>query len=165
MDYTPGILDLTNSVKHISTTLTRQLAYFVTIYSGMVMAADRPFIYEERFPDVFNFIREVPTNYERTLPLAGEIGEYYIVARLARDNQTWFIGGVTNETGRRAHISLNFLDPAHFYEATIYTDSDDAHYRDNPFGHAIATRRVSSKDALDVYMAPGGGFAVKLKQL
>ena len=165
MGYTPGILDLTNSVKRISTTLTRQLAYFVTIYSGMTMAADRPFIYEERFQDVFGFIRDVPTTYEKTVPLAGEIGEYYIVARLARDNKTWFVGGVTNESARRAHIDLSFLADNFVYDATIYTDSADAHYRDNPFGHEIITRRVTKNDFLDIYMAPGGGFATSLRQL
>lgn len=165
MDYTPGILDLTNSVKRISTTLTRQLAYFVTIYSGMVMAADRPFIYEEKFPDIFNFIRSVPTTFERTIPLAGEIGEFYIVARQSRDQRFWYIAGVTNESARRAHIDLSFLNGSFFYDATIYTDSNDAHYRDNPFGHEISTRRVGKQDAFDVYMAPGGGFAIELRQL
>ena len=165
MDYTPGIFDLTNSVKRISATLTRQLAYFVTIYSGMTMAADRPQIYEERFQDVFNFVRDVPTTFERTIPIAGEIGEYYIVARLARDLKTWFIAGVTNEVARRAHLDLSFLADNFVYNATIYTDSADAHYRDNPFGHEITARRVSKKDPIDVYMAPGGGFAIELKPL
>ena len=165
MDYTNGIFDITNNVKHIATTLTRQIAYFITIYSGMVMAADRPYIYEERFMDVFKFIQDVPTNFERTLPLAGEIGEYYVVARLSRDQKTWFIAGVTNEFSRRVHIDLNFLDDEATYEATIYTDSPDAHFRDNPYGHEINTRRVTSSDAVDIYMAPGGGFAIELKQL
>lgn len=164
MDYTNGIFDITNNVKRISTTLTRQLAYFVTIYSGMAMAADRPFMYEERFKDVFEFIKDVPTNFERTLPLAGEIGEYYVVARLARDEKTWFVAGVTNETARRVHIALSFL-PNTAYEATIYADSKDAHFRDNPYGHDISKRRVNQNDSLDIYMAPGGGFAIELKQL
>ena len=165
MDYTPGILDLTNNVKRISTTLIRQLAYFVTIYSGMTMAADRPFVYEERFRDVFGFIRDVPTTYEKTIPLAGEIGEYYIVARLARDNKTWFVGGVTNEAARTTRINFNFLADNLAYDAIIYVDSADAHYRDNPFGHEIVTRRVTKNDSLDIYMAPGGGFAIELRQL
>lgn len=165
MDYTPGIFDLTNSVKRISTTLARQLAYYVTIYSGMVMAADRPFIYEEKFPDMFNFIREVPTTFEKTVPLAGEIGEFYIVARESRDLKTWYAAGVTNESPRRAHIDLSFLDNNYTYDATIYADSTDAHYRDNPFGHEISTRRVNRNDTLDIFMAPGGGFAILLKQL
>ena len=87
MDYTNGIFDITNNVKRVSTTLARQLAYFVTIYSGMTMAADRPFMYENNYPDMFKFIHDVPTNFEMTIPLAGEIGEYYVVARKSRSNQ------------------------------------------------------------------------------
>lgn len=164
MDYTSGIFDIMNSVKHISTTLARQVAYFVTIYSGMQMAADRPFIYEDRFPEVFKFIRSVPTSFECTLPLLGEIGEYYIVARQARDSSDWYIGGVTSETPRRVHLSLDFL-PEGTYKATIYADSDDAHYRDNPFGINITDKHVGRNDSLDLYLAPGGGFAIELKKV
>ena len=164
MDYTPGILDLENSVKRMSTTLARQLAYFVTIYSGMTMAADRPFMYEERFPEEFKFIKAVPTNFEKTVPLAGEIGEYYVVARKDRNTADWFIGGVTDETPRRIHIGLEFLDSG-AYEASIYVDSEDAHYRDNQFGILKQHKHVGKNDTLDLYMAPGGGFAVKLRQI
>lgn len=164
MDYTPGILDLANSVKRMSTTLARQLAYFVTIYSGMTMAADRPFIYEERFPEEFEFIRSVPTNFEKTIPLAGEIGEYYVVARKDRDSGDWYIGGVTDEAGRRIHLNLEFL-PDGAYEASIYADSDDAHYRDEQFGIIKQKKHVGRNDTLDIYMAPGGGFAIRLKRL
>ena len=164
MDYTSGILDLANSVKRMSTTLARQLAYFVTIYSGMQMAADRPFIYEERFPREFGFIRAVPTNFERTLPLAGEIGEYYVVARKDRDSEDWYIGGVTDETGRRIHIGLDFLSTG-VYRADIYADTDNAHYRDEQFAINISERHVGRGEALDLYMAPGGGFAVKLTKI
>ena len=164
MDYTSGIFDLANSVKRMATTLARQVAYFVTIYSGMAMAADRPFIYEDRFPNVFEFIRAVPTNFEKTLPLLGEIGEYYVVARKDRESADWFLGGVTNENGRRVHIDLDFLDSG-AYQATIYADSDDAHYRENPFGINIQQKHVGRGEALDIYMAPGGGFAIQLKKL
>ncbi len=164
MDYTNGIFDLTNNVKRISTTLSRQLAYFVTIYSGMAMAADRPFIYKDRFMDIFKFIREVPTNFEKTLPLLGEIGEYYVVARKSRDSDDWYIGGVTNENSRRVNVELSFL-PAGTYKAEIYTDSQDAHYRDNPFGHEIREKHVGKNDTLDIYLAPGGGFAIRLTKL
>lgn len=159
MDYTSGIFDITNSVKRLATTLARQLAYFVTIYSGMQMAADRPYIYEERFSKAFDFIRQVPTSFEQTIPLAGEIGEYYVVARKDRSSEDWYLGGVTNESARRIHIDLDFLDTG-VYTATIYTDSDDAHYRDNPFAINIDTRHVGHNESLDLYMAPGGGFAI-----
>lgn len=162
MDYTVGILDLANSVKRMSTTLTRQIAYFITIYSGMAMAADRPYIYEERFPDLIKFIRDVPTDFEKTVPLAGEIGEYYVVARKAK-NGDWYIGGVTDETARRVNIGLNFLDDGAYF-AEIYQDSDDAHYRDNQFGHNINTRNVSKNESIDIYMASGGGFAIRLSR-
>ena len=161
MDYTNGILDIANSVKRIATTITRQVAYFVTIYSGMAMAADRPFIYEERFPDIFKFIRDVPTNFEKTIALAGEIGGYYVVARKDRDSDNWYIGGVTDETPRRVLIDLDFLDNG-VYAAEIYTDSPDAHFRENPFGYEISKKHVGKNDRLDIYMAPGGGFAVRL---
>lgn len=164
MDYTSGIFDLANSVKRMATTLARQVAYFLTIYSGMAMAADRPFIYEDRFPNVFEFIRAVPTNFEKTLPLLGEIGEYYVVARKDRESADWFLGGVTNENGRRVHIDLDFLDSG-AYQATIYADSDDAHYRENPFGINIQQKHIGRGEALDIYMAPGGGFAIQLKKL
>lgn len=164
MDYTNGIFDLANSVKRIATTLARQVAYFVTIYSGMAMAADRPYIYEERFPEVFQFIRAVPTNFAKTIPLAGEIGEYYIVARKDRDSEDWYLGGVTDEHGRRIHINLDFLDTG-AYQADIYTDANDAHYRDNPFAIDIQKKHVGRNDFLDLYLAPGGGFAIRLKRL
>jgi alpha-glucosidase len=161
MDYTPGIFDLQNSVKRMATTLARQLAYYVTIYSGMTMAADRPFMYEERFPEEFKFIRDVPNNYEKTIPLAGEIGEYYVVARKGRGSEDWYIGGVTNEYARTVVISLEFLD-AGAYLADIYADSEDAHYRDNPFGITISHKTLGSADTLRIHLAPGGGFAIRL---
>lgn len=161
MDYTNGILDIANSVKRIATTVSRQLAYFVTIYSGMAMAADRPFIYEHRFKDLFQFIHDVPTNFEKTIPLAGEIGEYFVVARKSRDNENWYIGGVTDETPRRILVNLDFLGDGYYY-AEIYADSKDAHFRENPFGYEITRRRVTKNDTLDIYMAPGGGFAIRL---
>ena len=164
MDYTSGILDLANSVKRMSTTLARQLAYFVTIYSGMQMAADRPFIYEEKFPEEYEFIRAVPTNFEKTIPLAGEIGEYYVVARKDRDSEDWYIGGVTDETGRRLHLNLDFLSNG-AYEASIYADAENAHYRDEQFAINIQQKRVGVNDSLDLYLAPGGGFAIRLKYL
>ena len=163
MDYTPGIFDLENAVKRISTTLARQLAYYVTIYSGMQMAADRPYIYEERFPDIFNFIKDVPTNFEKTIALAGEIGKYYVVARKDRDSGNWYIGGVTDETAHKVSISLDFLENGS-YEAEIYADAENAHYRDNPFAITKQKKTVGMSDTLDIYMAPGGGFAIKLLQ-
>lgn len=164
MDYTNGIFDIQNSVKRISTTLARQVAYFVTIYSGMAMAADRPFVYTDRYPEAFEFIKYVPTNFEKTIPLAGEIGDFYVVARKDRNSPDWYIGGVTDWTGRRVHINLDFL-PEGTYHAYFYVDSDDAHFRDNPFGINLYEKHVGRSDHLDIYMAPGGGFAIRLQKL
>lgn len=164
MDYTNGIFDITNSVKRISTTLARQLAYFITIYSGMAMAADRPFIYEEKFPEAFEFIKNVPTNFEKTLPLQGEIGDFYIVARKDRDSEDWYIGGVTDQDARNIEISLEFLDEG-LYKGYFYLDSNDAHFRDNPYGINIYQKNVKKADKFNIYLAPGGGFAIRLKKL
>lgn len=161
MDYTNGILDITNNVKRMATTVTRQLAYFVTIYSGMTMAADRPFIYENRFSDLYRFIKDVPTNFEKTVPLAGEIGEYYIVARKDRASSDWYVGGVTNENQRRVMINLDFLDEG-VYKAEIYADGPTAHFRGDPYEYQIDTKHVGKNESLDIYMAAGGGFAIKL---
>ena len=161
MDYTSGIFDLANNVKRIATTLARQLAYFVTIYSGMQMAADRPYIYEERFMEEFEFIKNVPTNFEKTIPLAGEIGEYYVVARKDRNSKNWYIGGITDENSRMVHLQLSFLGPGS-YRAKIYSDADNAHYRDEQLSIEKKTLHVGNNDTLDIYMAPGGGFAIEL---
>lgn len=165
MDYTSGIFDLQNNVKRVATTLARQLAYYVTIYSGMQMAADRPDFYQDKYPAAFQFIQDVPTNFSQTIPLAGEIGEYYLVARKDRDSQDWYLGGITNETSRRVRINLSTFLTDGTYLAEIYRDSHDAHYQKNPFGIVIEKRQMSYSDTLDLYLAPGGGFAIRLKRL
>jgi len=164
MDYTSGIFDVTNLTKRLASTLTRQLAYFVTIYSAMQMAADRPRFYENEHPKAFKFIQDVPVNWERTVPLLGEIGEFYVVARQGRGVEDWFVGGVTNEEGRRVELYFEFLEEGANYVAEIYRDSEDAHYRDHQLGHVIEEKVVRREDRLDVYMAPGGGFAIRLRK-
>ena len=162
MDYTSGIFDVSNVAKRLASTLARQLAYYVTIYSGMQMAADRPRFYEEVNPAAYEFIKKVPVNWERTLPLLGKIGEYYVVAREDRESEDWYIGGVTNEEAHRVRLNLDFLDDDTKYTAEIYRDSDTAHYRDNQLGITIETRIITKTDYLDIWMAPGGGFAVRI---
>ena len=164
MDYTPGILDVTNFSKRMASTITRQLAYYVTIYSSMQMAADRPQIYEESHPDLFQFIRDVPTRFERTIPLLGEIGKSYVVARQEWEGTNWYIGGVTNEEGRKVELYLDFLDPDINYVATVYRDSEDAHYRDHQIGYVIEEKILRRGDKIEIYMAPGGGFAMKIRK-
>ena len=164
MDYTPGILDLDNPIKHPITTISRQLAYFVTIYSGMVMVSDRPTVYQRRFPEFNEFLKSVPTNFEKTVPLMGEIGEYYIVARKDRESNDWYIGGVTNEKSRNIKITCDFLEDG-LYSAEIYCDSHDAHYEHNPFAHEIKKIHLKNTDPLELYLAPGGGFAIKVTKI
>jgi alpha-glucosidase len=128
------------------------------------MAADRPFIYEGKFPEAFEFIKNVPTNFEKTLPLQGEIGDFYIVARKDRDSEDWYIGGVTDQDARNIEIGLEFLDEG-LYKGYFYLDSNDAHFRDNPYGINIYQKDVRKTDKLNIYLAPGGGFAIRLKKL
>ena len=164
MDYTPGILDVANFSKRMATTIVRQLAYYVTIYSSMQMVSDRPQMYELNYPDLFEFIRDVPLRWERSIPLVGEIGKSFVVARQEWDSPNWYIGGVTNEEGRRVELYIDFLEPGVNYVAKIYRDSDDAHYRDHQLGYVIEEKIVRQGDRLEIFMAPGGGFAIKLKK-
>ena len=162
MDYTPGILDVGNFAKRVASTIARQLAYYITIYSSMQMASDRPQIYETQYPDLFEFIRDVPLRWERTLPLLGEIGKYYVVARQVWESDDWYVGGVTNEEARRVELYIDFLEPSVNYVATVYRDSDDAHYRDHQLGYVIEEKIIRNGDRMEMYIAPGGGFAMKL---
>lgn len=165
MDYTSGIFDVTNNVKRLASTLTRQLAYYIIIYSGMQMAADRPVFYEEKYPDLFRFIQAVPLSFSQTVPLAGHIGQYLVLARKDRTSDNWFIGGVTNEEARTIHIQFDFLPPHSSYSAELFLDSPDAHYRGNQLGYEITQKIINSSDYLDIFMAAGGGFAIILKPL
>ena len=164
MDYTSGIFDLDNPAKKIHTTIARQLAYFVVIYSGMQMAADRPHFYDKNFPELFKFIKDVPTSFEKTIPLAGEIGEYYIVARKAQDNSDWYLGGVTNEESRSVNLYLNFLSDGE-YLAEIYSDDQNANYQTNKFAYKISQQKVTKNSIVKIFLAPGGGFAIRLRKL
>lgn len=163
LDYTPGLFNLDGTERRVQTTLAKQLAFYVTLYSPMQMVADLPEHYAAQ--PAFQFIREVPVSWEETRPLDGVIGDYYIVARKDRSSDDWYIGGVADEEQRSTTISLDFLESHRSYEATIYRDSQDAHYHDNPHGHDIETRRVVRGDTIDVAMAPGGGVAIRITPL
>lgn len=164
MDYTPGIFDITNFAKRIASTITRQLAYYVTIFSPIQMAADRPKFYLENYPKLFKFIHDVPTSWEKSIPLLGSIGEYFVIARQDRNSPDWYIGGVTNEEGRKVELYIDFLEPGINYIAEIYRDSADAHYRDHQLGYIIEEKIFRQGDRIDIYMAPGGGFAIRLRR-
>jgi alpha-glucosidase len=161
MDYTPGIFDLNNSVKRVASTLARQLAYYVIIYSSMQMVADRPQFYEDQ--PAFKFIQDVPVDFEKTVPLLGSIGEYVALARKDKNSSSWFVGGLTNEEARRINLYFDFIEDGVTYVAEVYHDGEDAHYRDNQFAIQIQEITVRKGDHLDLYLAPGGGFAIKLR--
>lgn len=166
MDFTPGIFNLTprtsNPAHRIPSTLARQLALYVTIYSPIQMAADLPRHYEAR-PDAFKFIVDVPTDWEQSIALAGEVGDYVLYARQARGSQDWYLGAVTNEEPRRISIELDFLAPNVDYVATVYRDGDDADWQSNPYSMEIETSNVRRGDTLTIGLAAAGGFAIRME--
>ncbi len=168
MDFTPGIFDIVHGANDLTrrgqSTLAVQLALYVVLYSPIQMAADVPENYEKR-PDAFQFIRDVPTDWEISRTLQGEIGDYIVVARQQRGGQDWFLGALTDETARKLTQQLAFLTPGKRYEAQIYRDGPGADFRTNPTALEIIKKVVTSKDSLDFDMAPGGGAAVRFKAL
>jgi alpha-glucosidase len=168
MDFTPGIFDITfgktDVNERVQSTLATQLAEYVVIYSPVHMAADLPENYAAR-PDAFQFVKDVPTDWETSRTLQGEIGEYVVVARQQRGAADWYLGAVTDENARMLAIPLDFLLPGTRYEAQIYRDAPEADYLRNPTALVIEKRRVTSRDRLDVRLAPGGGLAVRFRAL
>ncbi|MBK7630262.1 MAG: glycoside hydrolase family 97 protein [Ignavibacteriales bacterium] len=167
MDYTPGIFQIKmdyynpTSKYQVHTTLAKQLALYVTIYSPIQMAADLPENYE-RFPDAFTFIEQVPVNWSDTKILKAEPGDYIIIARKDKDSDDWYIGAITDEVARDFDVKLDFL-PADKYEMTIYKDAPDADWEKNPMKYEIEKRTINNKDVLKLKLAPGGGTAIILK--
>jgi alpha-glucosidase len=165
-DFTPGIFDITfgktNVNERLQSTLATQLAEYVVIYSPVQMAADLPENYEKR-PDAFQFIKDVPTDWETSRTLQAEIGDYVVTARQQRGSSDWFLGAITDENARKLDIPLDFLVPGKSYEAQIYRDADDANYLTNPTALVIEKRRVMSKDHLAASLAPAGGLAVRFR--
>jgi alpha-glucosidase len=168
MDFTPGIFDITfgktNVNERVQSTLATQLALYVLIYSPVQMAADLPENYEKR-PDAFQFIRDVPTDWETSRTLQGMIGDYVVIARQQRGTADWYLGATTDENARKLTIPLDFLERGKNYEAQIYRDGPDADYLTNPTSLVIEKRRVSSKDRIDASLAAGGGLAVRFRVL
>ena len=168
MDFTPGIFDLEHGktllTERNQSTLAAQLAEYVVLYSPIHMAADLPENYEKH-RDAFQFILDVPTDWETTRTLASEIGDYVVVARQPRGGGDWYLGAITDEMARKLPVKLDFLAPGRKYEAQIYRDASDADYVKNPVAYAIEKRVVSSADTLDLDLAPGGGQAIRFKLL
>jgi hypothetical protein len=168
MDYTPGIFEIkldhwiSSKTEQVNTTLTKQLALYVTIYSPLQMAADYPEAYES-YLDAFQFIKDVAVDWDDTKILEAEPGDYVTIARKAKGTENWFIGGITDENARESNITLNFLQPKVKYIATIYKDASDAHYKNNPKAYQITTETVDSKSKLKIKLVEGGGYAISLK--
>jgi alpha-glucosidase len=168
MDYTPGIFEMDISKinpenhSHVNSTLANQLALYVTMYSPLQMAADLPENYK-RFPDAFQFIKDVAVDWDKSIYLEAEPGEYITVARKAKNSSSWFVGNVCGEKGFTSKISFDFLDPGKKYVATIYADAPDAHYKTNPQAYTIRKMNVTNKSTLVQKSASGGGYAISIK--
>ena len=168
MDYTPGLFenDMTkyNPDRHawVNTTLCNQLSLYVTLYSPLQMAADLPETYE-RFLDAFQFIVDVPLEWDEPYYLEAEPFEYVTIARKQKDKDAWFIGSTNGADPRTAVIDLSFLPAGKKYTATIYADARDAHYKTNPQAYTITTKTVTSKTKLKLFTAAGGGCAIKIE--
>ena len=170
MDFTPGIfvMDLASATggrntSWVNATIANQLGLYVTMYSPLQMAADYPEHYEQ-FMDAFQFIKDVEVDWRRSEYLLAEPGDYIVTARQGKKSGRWFMGGVNDENARTLSVPLSFLENGKTYEATIYADASDAHYRNNPQAYTITGKTVTSSDSLELFMAPGGGFAVSFAE-
>ena len=170
MDYTPGIFEGDLSTyggsknNKLSSTLTKQLALYVTMYSPLQMAADLYQNYEKHL-DAFQFIKDVAVDWDHTYILEAEPGDYITIARKAKGKNEWYIGGITDENAREVVIDLSFLPAGKKYQATIYADGKKADWRTNPKDYVISTKKVSSKTVLKQRLAPSGGVAISIKEL
>jgi len=170
MDYTPGIFEMDmskvnpSSTSHVNSTLARQLALYVTMYSPLQMAADVPEVYN-RFLDAFQFIKDVAVDWDESRYLEAEPGRYIVAARKAKGTDDWFVGCTANEDGHSSTLPLDFLDKGRKYEATIYADAPDADYRTNPQAYTITKKKVDAKTRLKMNAAPGGGYAISIKPI
>ncbi|HAH22671.1 MAG TPA: alpha-glucosidase [Prolixibacteraceae bacterium] len=167
MDYTPGIFEMDVSKlnpenhSHVNSTLARQLALYVTMYSPLQMAADLPENYM-RFADAFQFIKDVAVDWDDSRALAAEPGDYITIARKAKGTNNWFVGTTVDENGYLSNLKFDFLDEGRQYLATIYADAPEAHYKTNPQAYTIRKVLVTSKSVLIQKCAPGGGYAISI---
>lgn len=169
MDYTPGIFDIkldflgNRPHKQVNTTLCKQLALYVTLYSPLQMAADLIENYEKHM-DAFQFIKDVAVDWDKNLYLEAEPGDFLTIARKEKGSSRWFVGGITDENARTAEFRLDFLDPTKKYVATLYADGEDADYLKNPTAYRIKKGLVTAKTKLRVRLARSGGFALSLEE-
>ena len=168
MDYTPGIfqMDLSKTApgntSHVRSTLARQLALYVTLYSPLQMAADLIENYEPHM-DAFQFIKDVPVDWQQTEYLEAEPGQYVTIARKDKKSEDWYVGSTVAEAGHESTLRLDFLTPGKKYTATIYADGKDASWDKNPQSYQISTKKVTSMSTLKLKSASGGGFAISIK--
>ncbi len=176
MDFTPGVFDLEPNKRpplredmprhdpaaRVQTTLAKQLALYVVIYSPIQMVADLPENYAAR-PNAFQFIKDVPTDWEESVGLAGEIGDFVAIARKERGGEDWYLGALTDENARRLTLPLEFLDADRSYTAEIYRDGEGGDWKSNPYALVIDRRAVTRGDAVELPLAPSGGAAVRLR--
>ena len=167
MDYTPGIFETDISKmspdndSKARTTLVRQLALYVTMYSPLQMAADIPENYE-CFMDAFQFIKDVPLDWQKSVYLEAEPGDYVTIARKDKNSENWFVGSTVDENGHTTNLSFDFLDDNAKYEATFYEDAADAHWQTNPQAYKIYKKTITNKTKMNIKSAPGGGFAISI---
>lgn len=163
-DFTPGIFDLTfkgaESKQRVRTTLAKQLALYVVLYSPLQMAADLPENYL-RHPEMFQFIKDVPVDWEDSIAVAGEVGDFVVIARKDRHSNDWYLGALSDEDARTLEIPLDFLPAGRDYDLTVYADGPDAHWETRPYDYRIDSWIRNSADSLRLRLAAGGGTAVR----
>jgi hypothetical protein len=170
MDYTPGIFEIKMSyydktkTEQVHTTLAKQLALYVTMYSPLQMAADLPENYD-KYPDAFQFIKDVALDWDVSKYLEAEPGDYLTVVRKTKSKETWFLGAITDENARKSEIKLDFLSKGKKYKAIIYEDANDADWKNNPIAYKISTIEVNSKSKIKLNLAPGGGTAISFEPI
>lgn len=168
MDFTPGIFEIKMSVydpankAQVHSTLAKQLALYVTMYSPLQMAADMPQNYEKRM-DAFQFIKDVAVDWDDTKILEAEPGDYVTIARKAKGKDEWYVGAITDENARVATVPTAYLTAGTTYVATVYGDAPDAAWDTNPMAYKITSSLVDAKTVLKVSLAPGGGAAISLR--
>jgi hypothetical protein len=170
MDYTPGIFEMDiaklnpGNNSHVNTTLANQLGLYVVMYSPLQMAADLPENYN-RFLDAFQFIKDVPVEWATSKYVEAEPGYYITTARKDKNSNNWFVGNSNGLKARTSTISLDFLEKGKKYEATIYADTADAHYKTNPQAYKITKQKVTYKSKLQLFTAPGGGYGISIVEV
>lgn len=167
MDFTPGIFDLVfkeaRPNNQVNTTLAKQLALYVVLYSPLQMVPDLPENYADN--PAFQFIRDVPVDWRKSQVLDGKIGDFAIIARQDRASDDWYVGAITDEHPRSISIELDFLDDGNQYQAQIYADGEQAHWEKNPHSINITSRTLQPGETLTLVLQPGGGQAIRFRKL